>query len=242
MPQVKIEMTPETVRLLLASRNYLYALRAVKSSDRAGRPLVWRQIRDYSTATFVSWQDLYRAYTSSSPIVAETTINVGFSASITPEQTLSVEAGGVGSVVAGGPAEKISILNTVDTQFTCGLSENSSEGGSDGFPYCAFPLYGSNLQQIGPLEKVLLTFATESLPPGTVIGSVLGSRLSEYTLASFTSSVLIDLTGATERDVSYDINLGWSWGEAPWARSIPAGANLVPWLIEAGVAGRRALR
>jgi hypothetical protein len=228
MHQVKITMTATTVTALVASKNYLYASLAVQSSDRAGRPLIWQQNQSYSTNTIISW-DGYQAYTSSNQILEQTVINVGFYADIAPGQVLSVGTGGTGTAGAGGPAGDVSILNTTKTQFTCGLSRVDQEGSF--LPYCAFPLYGLNLQQITPLDKVLLTFSTEPLPPGTVIGSALGS-LGVVRLASYTSSLLVDLTRADERDVTYDLNAGWSWDGSSWAQLILAGADLVPLLIE----------
>ncbi|HEY6553564.1 MAG TPA: hypothetical protein VI669_09420 [Vicinamibacteria bacterium] len=228
MPQVNITMSTSTMTGLLSSGSLLYAFRGVESSDLAARPLVWRQIQ-YSNLTTVVWQDLYEAYTSTDPIVANAAINPGFSVAVALGQTLNVTAGGAGTVVAGGPAGDVSILNTTQTQLTCGLSQ-AGPAGSSALPYCAFPLFGSNLQQITPNEKVLLMFSTQSLPPGTVIGTAPRAPLDAL-LASFSPSVLIDLTGAVERDVTYDLNAGWSWGGFTWAQRIPAGADFVPWLI-----------
>jgi hypothetical protein len=228
MRRVKITMSTTTVKALVASNNYLYASLAVRSSDTAGRPLIWQQNQSYSANTIISW-DGYQAYTSSNQILEQTVINVGFYADIAPGQVLSVGTGGIGTVGAGGPPGDVSILNTTKTQFTCGLSRGDQEGSF--LPYCAFPLYGSNLQQITPLDKVLLTFSTEPLPPGTVIGSALGSP-GVVRLASYTPSLLVDLNGVSQRDVTYDLNAGWSWGGSTWAQLIPAGADLVPLLIE----------
>lgn len=87
---------------------------------------------------------------------------------------------------------------------------------------CAFPLYGTNLNVITPIEKVLLTFSSEPANTGQVIQQ------------AFSTSLKIDLTGApaNTRTVNYDINKGWEWGGETWAKKYQAGWDLVPVLIE----------
>jgi hypothetical protein len=224
--QVQISMTAATVTALTESGSRLQAFRAVQSSDRAGRPLLWRS-PDYSATTYVDWTSRYFAYTSRSAIKAGQRVVVGFQAVIDTGQTLNVTSGGIGEVSAEGRAGEISILNTTTTQFTCGIG-----GPADNpEPTCAFPLYGNHLQRIVPLPKILLMFSTQPLVPGTVISGTIMT-----TLTSFGPAVLVDLGSESDRAVSYDINTGWSWGGFSWARQIPAGTDLVPLLIESPVA------
>lgn len=224
--QVQISMTPATVTALTESGSRLQACRAVQSSDRAGRPLLWRSL-EYSTTTYVGWTNRHFAYTSRSAIKAGQRISVGFQAVIDTGETLQVTAGGIGEVSREGWAGAISIHNTTTTQFTCGLGGPSE----DPEPTCAFPLYGDHLQRIVPLPKVLLMFSTQPLAPGTVIdGTTTAAR------TSVGPSVLVDLASGSDRAVSFDINTGWSWGGFSWARQIPAGTDLVPLLIESPVA------
>ena len=223
--QVIITMKPKTVTALVDGNYKLYGFKAVRDSDKAGRPLVWFKKETYSASTYVDWHARYQAYTSSSKIVPNRQIKVGFSADINRGQMLKVEAGGVGTVVGGGPATAISIENTAKTQFTCGISEATAGGPK---PLCVFPLYGMGLDVITPLQKLLLMFSTKRMMAGDVINYIYGA----HTLATYTPGIFIDLTGANRRDVDFDINKGWSWGGFAWAKQIEATECLVPLLIE----------
>ena len=221
---VTINMSQETVTRLVSSGYVLQVFRAVQASDLAGRPLLWMSPA-YSAETDVTWNDGYDAYTSPSPITAGTQLTIGFSAAIEAGQLLEVSAGGVGEVTSAGHAGALSILNTISTYFTCGIGGGAAS--SDPAPFCAFPLYGNNLQRVVPLEKVLLMFSTEALTPGTVIDDSYAVALTAYG-----PGLLVDVAGATQRALSYDVNDGWSGGGYNWAQQVPAGTGLVPLLIE----------
>jgi hypothetical protein len=122
-------------------------------------------------------------------------------------------------VVLGGTPGAISVHNRTTTPFTSGISQRQAATTGTAAPIVAFQLYGQNLQTIVPLERVLLVFATAPLAPGTPVERSPGLGL------------LVDVSGAHDRAVAYDINAGWSWGEAPWAHEVPAGAALAPVLI-----------
>lgn len=49
-------------------------------------------------------------------------------------------------------------------------------------PLCALPLYGKQLNAMPPIQKVMLTFATNQVNTGTVIDK------------AYSQSILIDLT------------------------------------------------
>ena len=225
--QVTITMTPETVTKLDNGNYTLYGFTAVQSSDDAGRPLVWFKRDTYSTSTIVGWQAQYQAYTSHNPIIANRQIVPGFSININRGQTLKVVAGGTGTVVSEGPSTAISIYNTTQSEFTCGISE--VVGGTDQ-PLCAFPLYGSQMDYITPLQKLLLMFSTNQIKTGTVINYMYGYNY----LTTQSPGIFIDLASANERAVNFHINEGWSWGGSVWAIQIPPNADLVPLLIEDG--------
>jgi hypothetical protein len=220
-------MTTDTVTKLVGGNYILYGFKAVQSTQGGGLPLVWFGTDTYSVSTNVSWQALYQAYTSSSAIVANGRIVVGFSVDIDLGQMLNVVGGGTGTVVEGGSASAISIRNTTATPFTCGISETMAGGAK---PICAFPLYGNNVDDFTPVQKLLLIFSTNQIKTGTAIDYI----YSSYSLLSYSSGILIDLTGAQQRAVNYDINQGWSWGEYAWATPVPSNSNLVPFLIENG--------
>jgi hypothetical protein len=221
--QVTVTMAPATVTALVDSGCSLYVLRAVESADLAGRPLLWMSA-GYSVNTYVTWQDNYDGVTSPDMISAGQRVAAGFSAALDIGQLLGVQAGGIGYVSSAGQPGALSILNTTSTYFTCGIGAGT---GTAAAPFCAFPLYGNNIQVVVPLQKILLVFASQVIPPGTVIDNTYVKALT-----SSGPGVLIDLTSASQRALSYDVNGGWTWGGYAWAQMVPADSNLVPLLIE----------
>lgn len=219
--EVDITMTTDTVNALVNGNYYLYGFKAVGSTIGGGAPLVWFETKTFSTNTQVQWETQYQAYTSKSQIIPNGQIVASFDADIDLDQVLQVNSSaGTGDVSsAGGVASAISILNQTSSPFTCGISE-VQDGKSKSL--CAFPLYGHGLDVIAPIEKVLLMFATLQVNTGTVIEK------------AFSSSYLIDLTGApdNERSVTFDINAGWSNGGGTWAQQYQPNAELAPILID----------
>ena len=222
--RVTIQMSDETVIALERSGNVLQVFRAVRSSDRAGRPLLWRR-QDYSARTHVDWSDSLNAYTSTDKIEAGKEIHVGFYAAAAVGDVLRVHAGGGGEVTADGDPRAVSVQNTTARYFTCGLGGGA---GGEAAAFCAFPLFGNNRQVLMPAEKIMLRFSTQAIKPGTVMGEY--QNAADQT--SFGPGVLADLAGAPSRELSYDMNEGWSWGGYTWARQISVGADIVPLLIE----------
>lgn len=225
---VTLSLPPATMAALTGSGFVLYALRATRSSDLAGRPLVWRSQDDYAPTTVISWLDGYTAYTSGSPIVVGQPVLAGFSIAVTLGQVLQVIKGGGGTVRAGGPAGTVSLSNTTNSAFTCGVGGGAA--GDQQPVFCAFPLYGLNLQVLSPLQVVLLMFSTQQLAPGTVFAGMPTGE--DDSLDASTPSLLVDLSGQSSRSVGYDIDAGWSWDGGSWAQQLPAGTDLVPYLIQ----------
>ncbi len=217
---VNITMDQNTVNSLQNNGYYLYGFKAVASAASGGAPLVWFETQTYGLTTSVSWETQYQAYTSQSAIIPNGQIVASNSYNANLGQTLNVtNQAGTGTVVAGGTEGAISILNQTSTQMTCGISELQN---GESKTLCAFPLFGNNMDVIAPIEKVLLTFATQQVNTGTVIEK------------SFASSFFIDMTGAVAntREVSYDLNTSWSCDGCAWAEFYPPNAELVPLLIE----------
>lgn len=231
--RVKIEMRAETVTALINSGFYLYGFKAVASSVKSGRPLVWLRTQNYSATSIVGWTSYYEAYTSSSPIILNGQIFVGFSLNIKLGQTLQVQAGGIGAVLNEGIRSAISILNTTDGQFNCGISQVQNGAPA---PYCAMPLYGKSMCALTPVERVLLMFCTSRVNEGTVIEQAYDSPCPDVAgfgaPGAYSSGILLDLTFDNQPSVTFDINNGWSWGADSWAQEIPPNSNLVPLLIE----------
>ena len=218
--QVDIDMEVSTVETLRNQGFLLYGFKAVRAPLGGGAPVTWFKSETYSTNTDVTWETKFEAYTSNSAIIPNGRIEASNHVGIDLEQTFKVTgSGGTGSVVGGGTRSAISILNETSKQFTCGISQVR---GGVASPMCAFPIYGNHLDVIAPIEKVLLLFSTRPVNTGTVIEQ------------SYGPAIFIDLTGAPDnrRQVSYDLNGGWSWDGGVWAKKIRPSESLVPLLIE----------
>jgi len=226
---VTITLLNDTATKLATSGSKLYAFKVVRCSDLAGLPTVWSVTSRLMPTTTISWTSPYQGFSSASDVTAGTLITEGFATALAIGSTLVINSPtGIGTVQQNGTADACSIQNTTTTQFSCGLAQ--APAGSSSAPICAFPLYGNNLVVITPLDQVLLMFSTLDLSPGTAITS-LATAVELANLAVTTGGVVLDLTGVTQRAVSYDINLGWSWGGATWGKSVPSTASLTQWLI-----------
>jgi hypothetical protein len=215
--EVTITMTPDTVTKLIEGRYFLYGFKAVQSAQGGGAPAIWIETQTFSTKTRLWWTEEYQAYTSNSEIIANGRIEASFYTDIKLGQVLDVIEGGTGDVFNDGTPGAISINNTTDTPFTCGISQMQNGTST---VLCAFPLYGGGLDLIVPIQKILLIFATLELKTGTVI------------FKAYSRGIFIDLTSENKRSVDFDINKGWTWDGRSWAQQIPAKQNIVPLLIE----------
>lgn len=70
------------------------------------------------------------------------------------------------------------------------------------------------------------------LTPGTAIDALPLLPKGEVAVHGMaqTSGIFIDVTAT--RMVNFDINRGWSWGEANWARLVNVSTDLIDTLIE----------
>ena len=217
--KLNIQMDDETVNKLAAGNFSLYAFKAVQTKIGGGQPVVWFKTKEFSLSTQVTWSLDFGAYTSKTQIIANANIVASASYPIELGQILEVQkSSGTGEVKQDGTGGAISIYNTTQTGFTCGISVKA---GSSSNAICAFPLYGENTNVIIPIEKVLVMFASDEVNTGTVIEK------------AFTSSFLVDLTGATEntRQITYNINTSWDAGGAGWANKEKPNVELAPLLI-----------
>ena len=217
--QVTVTMSQPTVEALGRSGYWLYTYAAVQTPDAAAVPLVWQRTQQYSLSTAVSWTPSYQGYTApSASLAAGSTVVPGFAAALAPGQTLQVTStGGNGSVVESGVPGTLAVLNQTTAQFTCGVS--LQQGNGLYAAACATPLYGGTLQLVQSTARVLLLFTTQDTPPGTVCTLATGP------------GVMIDMTGASSRAVTFDMNQGWSWGGGTWAAAVAAESPLVPLLV-----------
>lgn len=122
------------------------------------------------------------------------------------------------NVVGGGSPDAMSILNQTTTEFVCGLA--AARQFDTPSSIVAMPLFANMLDAINPLEKVLLMFTSSPLRPGEVI------------VRAFAQGLLVDMTDAMERSVSFDISTGWSAGGAAWAQIVDPNTLLGPLLVQ----------
>lgn len=217
--EIDITMAQATVDKLTDNGYQLFAFKGVQSNAGGGQPVIWFTSTDFGKSTKVKWSEQYQGYTTRSAIVSRGSITGANAYNMNLNQTLDVnDKSGTGVVVNGGSLHAISIENRSGVPFTSGISQTLSTGDTN--PLCAFPLFGTSTLQIAPIEKVLLMFATNSLNTGTVIFN------------AFTIGVLIDLTSSNQRQVSYDIDSGWDYGNNGWGQDVTNNAFLAPLLID----------
>ncbi len=225
--EVDISLSVPTLNALTKGGYYLYILLATRITDGAARPTIWGAKQALSMATTITWPAAISVYTSTTPMVSGKAVSVGFKAPIAGGQTLEVAAAGIGTVMDGGPASMITIDNKVSNPFVTGFARADAAG--DQMPVFAAPLYGKQSIQAFPLPQALLNFTTKKYAPGTILDSI---QPASEPAAAFGQSLLIDMTTAKKRQVSYDINNGWDWNKESWAKTIPANADLTRILIQ----------
>lgn len=213
---VKIQLNQETVADLKGGNFRLYAFKAVASSRSDGVPVVWFRSAKFNDTTTVSWETKYEGYVTQSDDIPNGKIEAQAAVSMDLGQKWSYRPGSK-EVSNTGQRGALSILNQTTEKYACGISEVV---GGESNPLCAFPLNGKGLDVMAPIQKVLLMFATDIVNTGTVI------------YQAFSEAILIDLTAQNSRGVAFDINLGWDYGNASWAKSIEASSELTPLLVE----------
>ena len=230
--QTEIRMDPPTVEALHGGGFRLYGFRAVKSRNRAARGLVLWARQDFSVTTSVRLEPVSRASTSFDPIEAGRQIRSGFSSEISPGQTLVFGTGGTGRVERQGPPNALGFLNDGPRSMTCSVAESH---GGEVVPYCALPVFPGFAEAVETTAKVLLTFSTTVLLPGTVVESLfeLSGRGGRVTARTGTSpGVLADLAAPGAQELRFGLATGWQTGGGVWARPVSPLEDLTPLLIE----------
>lgn len=215
--EIDIALSSDTVDKLKNGGFALYAFKAVKSTVGGGAPLVWFKTTSFLTTTQVAWQEQYQAYISTDEIIANGKITASANCDINLGQSAYVSTNGNMTPVSTGTEGAVSILNQGSNPWTTGISQFNNGKPS---PLCAIPLYGTMLDVIVPIEKVLMMFASNTVNTGTVI------------YKAYSSGLMVDLTANPTRQVAFDINNGWSWsGGGTWASKVQANDDLVPLLV-----------
>ena len=219
--KITITMTGDTVTTLQTNGYSLYGFRVV-SASKGAKPVAWFKGDIFELTNTLAWDEQYEAYTSRNEVASGVKIDTSASYPIDMAEILEVNNPmGIGEVShTGGTEGAICILNKTNQPLTCGISQPAPQGGGTN-PICAFPLLGTNMDEIVPVEKIFLMFSAKQIDTGVVVEKAFGP------------GVLIDLTGVDSRAVKYDANAGWSWdGDAGWATVHTATQNLVPLVIQ----------
>lgn len=226
--QVDILLDSATVRALINGGYFLYTMFAVKMTDGAARPTIFSGTQSIMPKMTVEWSAAVSAYTSSSEITNGGRIRIGYETQISNGQTFEVAAGGGGQVKTVGSSLQITVTNTTKTQFTSGFARPNP---GESVPIFAVPLYGSQTNVASALPRILLNFSTSKFEPGTVVESFVPKSTMR---AAYSPSLLLNAADSGTRQVAYDINTGWSWGDYAWGQTINVDADLKKVLIEAG--------
>ncbi|MFN3228914.1 MAG: hypothetical protein ACK41P_03585 [Asticcacaulis sp.] len=215
--EIDITMSANTVQTLKQQGCSLLAFKAVKTQVTNGAPTVWVSVSNYLTSTSLVWEETYAAYISAQKIKNNVTINTNTNIAADLGYNVLVDQYGNLTANQNGAAGTISIINQAATPYTTGISQASDNGGMQ--PLCALPLNGNFMDQVTPIEKVMLVFSSGITNTGTVL----------YSISS--TGFMIDLTGVNDRSVEFDVNTGWNANGASWAQVIPANTALSPLLV-----------
>jgi hypothetical protein len=226
MPKtITITLAPTTIIALKDLGYALYVMRAFDTTNAGGKPLVWVTTAQFFEQTTIEFEAEYQTYISSSQVVANGVVDVSTMAPVALGQTATFNPDGTITVTRGGTSAGVTLVNGGTTPYTTGLAAPAN--GNVPAAIFAEPLYGLAEDIVAPLDQCLLTFSTQGVAAGTLVATAMSQ------------SLLVDVTGASQRAVTFDINTGWSAGGATWATSVPAGTGLTSVLVHEKPLGRR---
>ncbi|NLS21016.1 hypothetical protein HGP16_31440 [Rhizobium sp. P40RR-XXII] len=226
--KIALSMVPATVEALIDGGYFLCGMFAAQMTNDAARPTIAFATQSITPNMLIEWMPAIAAYTSNDPMESGRLIKPGYETAITEGQTFFVTTGGVGDVKGEGPLSKIAIANTTSTPFTVGFARSVSASEAS-VPIFAVPLYGNQINVAVPLPKILLLFTTAEFKPGTLVDRL---TIKFLPTASYSSSLLVTADQIQMRELSYDIDGGWSWGLYSWAQLVSGDADLAKVLIE----------
>ena len=204
-----IKMDPISLTRMKEEGFNLYVFKGVKAKITVS-PTVWFADHNFLESTTATWTENYKSYISKKEFKAGAIISSITSASMNAGQLASIDATGYGTLTVTNnpsiPSNTYGILNQATQSFTVGLSQVNNGIEST---ICAASLYGNDLANIIPIERVFVMFATEWHNTGTV--------LTQTT----SSGMLIDMTEHTSVTINYDYNKAWDAGGASYTQIIP---------------------
>jgi hypothetical protein len=197
----------------------LYALQAFQTTNAEGKAMVWSATTTFENSTALMSTMEYAAYVSTTSETGGTVITASI-AKAAALGDIATFADNTLTISGGGYAKGVTIVNTTTTPYIAGLSAANPNVAGNFSPLVAVPLYGLAEDILAPLDTFLVTFSTA----GTALGGPLPYSMSQ--------SLLIDMTGQVQVEASFDINTGWSFNDAAWGKTVPAGADLFAALVK----------
>lgn len=217
---ITVNLDAPTLQKFTQNGFQLYGFKAVQGPPQ-GRPVVWFQTGNFLSTTQVKWTEQYKAYISTATQLNPQTVITAASSCPIDVGQVATAANGVLTVSQGPDSQGIRISNGTTTDYTCGLAQQEGNSGAYN-PICAFPLLGSTLDLLVPIEKVFLMFATQVLDTGMVLEQ------------AFSGGVLVDLTGETSVNVAYSSTQLGGWVPQPGVTVYAPNTSLLPLLILSG--------
>jgi hypothetical protein len=217
MAQITVTLSPATLAALDNLGYALYVLRAYNTTNAASKPLVWLADTQLTENVVISFDIKYKAYVS---VSRESSIGDIVAMSAVPVvlgETATVDGEGTFTITQGSNPSGVTIVNGSTRPYTSGLAAAVDDVRAT--PLLAEPLYGLAENINAPLDRFLLAFSTQGIGEGTPIAHAMSQGL------------LVDLAGADQRTMAFDINTGWGAGDVTWAKTVPAGADLTPILV-----------
>jgi hypothetical protein len=221
---ITLTIPQATVAQLVAGGYWLHGFKAVQSASPGGAPVVWFATQNFLESNLLTWSEQYEAYLAeSTPLGPNVQINASTSCPIGLQEQVTASAVGLGTPEAS-TSQGISIINGSTIPFTCGLmlQQPSGLGGSGSnspTPLCAFSLPPTMTDEMLPLEQVVLLFATEETPSGTVLEQ------------SQSWAVAITFTTSNSMSVTYDLSQQGGWVAAPGVVPQQQPVNLIPLVV-----------
>jgi len=194
---ISINLDSATSAALKAEGYVLYVLQGFETTRAQGQAFVWLEVKDPHDLITVGFMPPTKAY-------------IGMSvADVKPGDIVILGEDDDLATSTGGNPHGVTFRNATKEPQVAGLAV----GGEAPVTVAAVPLDGLGEDIIVPLDTLLLTFSTAGARPGGALTQ------------SMTQSLLYKVSAAGAQ-VTFDINEGWSFGAAPWFRTVPAGEDL----------------
>lgn len=225
---INLTIPPATVQQLIANNFSLCGFKVVQSASPNGAPLVWFATQNYLERNTLTWTEQYGAYLAEDTTLAPgTQISASASSPIDFQEQVEATDAGLGTSVKSQDSG-MSIISSATKPFICGLMLQPPEGtgGNSPIPLCAFNLLPATVDEMYPIERVVLMFATDVSNTGTV-----------YEQAT-SGAALIELTGSSPVSVTFDLAVG-GWVPAPGVTPQAPPVNLIPLVIPTSMSHRK---